>query len=147
MRASVISSFVLAGFYSALSVSHAGQLLEPENKLADDVLQLTLEDILSQQAQSLVTLTASPLKLAPASITAISDQDIERLGTRRLNEIVEIMSPSTVVLRHHAKNDHIGIRGIVGDQEDKNLLLVNGRLLNLRLQRVTRFALPSSGIY
>jgi len=66
----------------------------------------------------------------PASITNITDHDLKKIGARRLNEALDILIPNAIILRHHPAADHLGIRGIISDIEDKELLLVNGRLLN-----------------
>lgn len=95
-----------------------------------DFFNLSLEELMLVNIAKRASFSDIPDELAPASITNITDNDLKKIGARRLNEALDILTPNTIVLRHHPSADHLGVRGIISDIEDKELLLVNGRLLN-----------------
>ncbi|MFA5292010.1 MAG: TonB-dependent receptor plug domain-containing protein [Phycisphaerae bacterium] len=51
-------------------------------------------------------------------------------GARSLFELLDIYVPNLVWLRNHFEGDSLGLRGIIGDRNDKFLLLVNGLAMN-----------------
>jgi len=95
-----------------------------------DFFDMSLEELMLVNIARRASFSDIPDELAPASITNITDNDLKKTGARRLNEAMDILIPNAIILRHHPAADHLGIRGIVSDIEDKELLLVNGRLLN-----------------
>ncbi|MEX2093683.1 MAG: TonB-dependent receptor plug domain-containing protein [Pirellulales bacterium] len=79
------------------------------------------------------TLTATTTdSVSPYTVTHITREMIEKSGARTLNELLDVFVPNLEVIRHHSFQNHIGIRGIVSDREDKYLLRVNGRVTNQR---------------
>ena len=55
---------------------------------------------------------------------------IRKSGARSVLDLLEMYVPNMHYLPHHWEPRHIGIRGIIGDREDKYLLLVNGKVMN-----------------
>ena len=93
------------------------------------VSQMSLEELVNVQV-GIGTLTGSELREVPATVTTITSQDIKESGARNLNELLEIYVPNMLYLRHNWESDHIGIRGIIGDEDNKLLILVNGKVMN-----------------
>ncbi len=66
---------------------------------------------------------------SPASITTISQKQIQQSGARDLDELLEIYVPGLqIMLKGQA--GMIGIRGIISDRNNKLLLVVNGKNLS-----------------
>lgn len=93
------------------------------------VAEMSLEDLVKVQVGA-GTLSGSGLREVPATLTTITSQDIKDSGARNLDELLEIYVPNMLYLRHSWGSDHIGFRGIVGDEDNKFLILVNGRVMN-----------------
>lgn len=90
---------------------------------------MSIEELMNVKV-SAATLGGSDLRRAPAAITTITSADIRDSGARNLDELLEIYVPNSLYLRHSWEEDHFGIRGIIGDEDNKFLLLVNGRVMN-----------------
>ena len=90
------------------------------------------EEILFMEIPTVVTatLTKTAPRLVPAAMTTVTDEQIKASGARSLFELLDIYVPDLQVIRHHWEPDHIGLRGIINDRDDKYLLLVNGRNMN-----------------
>ena len=111
------------------SMCLVGMLSADEAELKT-LFDMQLEELLLVNVGKRATFSDIPDRLAPASISTIGSNDIKRIGARRLNEALDIWVPNAMISRHHPAADHLGIRGINSDVEDKELLLVNGRLMN-----------------
>ena len=81
---------------------------------------------LAQISVSSASLTRIDRPLAPASITYITQKDIEDSGARRLDELLDIMVPNLLLVRHNYGPVHVGIRGLINDRENSYLYIVNG---------------------
>ncbi|MGA2070399.1 MAG: Plug domain-containing protein [Sedimentisphaerales bacterium] len=68
-----------------------------------------------------------------AAVTTVTAEQIKASGARSLFELLDIYVPNLQVIRHHWESDHIGLRGIINDRDDKYLLLVNGKVINERM--------------
>ncbi|TCI03672.1 hypothetical protein EZV61_09005 [Corallincola luteus] len=124
---------------STLSLICAAILLgQPTAYAEEDPLDLeTLFELdVSQLMQIGVSGTASATptieRLDPASVTTITQQMINDSETRSLFDLLEVYVPNFHYLPHHWEAKHMGMRGIMGDRDDKYLLLVNGRIMNER---------------
>jgi len=102
----------------------------PEAK--EDFLDMSLEELMTVEVRSSATLTQTSARLAPAAVTTITKEQILASGARSLFELLDIYVPNLEWIRHHWEADHLGLRGIINDREDKYLLLVNGRVMNER---------------
>lgn len=94
------------------------------------LFELSLEQLMSIEVQSSSTFTPTKTSQEPASITRINHNMIRKSGARSVLDLLEMYVPNMHYLPHHWEPRHIGIRGIIGDREDKYLLLVNGRVMN-----------------
>lgn len=94
------------------------------------LLELNLEQLMQIQLDGSATLTPTAQRHMPAAVTSIDRQMIEQSGARSLFDLLEIYVPSFHYLPHHWEAPHMGMRGIIGDRDDKYLLVLNGRVLN-----------------
>ena len=97
-----------------------------------DLTDLSIEDLMNVEIKSTATLTDTKPRLVPAAVTTITAEQIKASGARSLFELLDIYVPDLQVIRHHWESDHMGLRGIMGDRDDKYLLLVNGKVINER---------------
>ncbi len=98
--------------------------------LGDELLQMDLEQLMRVQVDGSATLTPTATRRMPASITTIDRRMIDNAGARSLFDLLEIYVPNFHYLPHHWEAPHMGMRGLIGDRDDKYLLVVNGRVLN-----------------
>lgn len=115
---------VLLGLAAALASAKPG--------LAGELLELSLEELMSLQIRPAGSLTTSSARLGPSTVTTITQEDIQASGARSLNELLDIYVPNLQMIRHHWEARHLGLRGIINDREEKYLLVVNGRVMNER---------------
>jgi outer membrane receptor for ferrienterochelin and colicin len=123
-----IKRFLLLSTLMAIMVS--AQTFAKEQKT--DLTELSMEDLMNVEVVSTATLTKTTPRLVPAAVTTITAEQINASGARSLFELLDIYVPNLQVIRHHWESDHIGLRGIINDRDDKYLLLVNGRVINER---------------
>jgi iron complex outermembrane receptor protein len=103
---------------------------QEEPKQKTDLTELSMEDLMNVEVVSTATLTKTTPRLVPAAVTTITAEQIKASGARSLFELLDIYVPNLQVIRHHWESDHLGLRGIINDRDDKYLLLVNGRIMN-----------------
>jgi outer membrane receptor for ferrienterochelin and colicins len=120
------SGCVLAAWLLGGVCSFAGAGPSAEEKA---VSEMSLDELVKVQV-AVGTLGGSELREVPATVTTITSRDIKQSGARNLDELLEIYVPNMLYLRHNWGSDHIGFRGIIGDQDNKFLILVNGRVMN-----------------
>jgi iron complex outermembrane receptor protein len=92
--------------------------------------EMPLEELMNVEVASTATLTETKPRLVPATMTTITAEQIQASGARSLYELLDIYVPNLEWLRQHYEPDVMGLRGIIGDRNDKYLLLVNGRNMN-----------------
>ena len=105
---------------------------QKETKQKADLTELSIEDLMNVEVVSTATLTDTKPRLVPAAVTYVTAEQIRGSGARSLFELLDIYVPNLQVIRHHYESDHMGLRGIISDRDDKYLLLVNGRVMNER---------------
>jgi len=105
---------------------------EQDSNKPDDLFEMTIEQLMEIEVASTATLTKTKPRLVPSAMTTITQEDIWASGARSLYELLDIYVPNLQWLRHHWEADVMGLRGIIGDRNDKYLLLVNGRVMNER---------------
>jgi len=101
-------------------------------KQQTDLTELSIEDLMNVEIKSTATLTDTKPRLVPAAVTTITAEQIKASGARSLFELLDIYVPNLQIIRHHWESDHMGLRGIINDRDDKYLLLVNGKVINER---------------
>ena len=98
----------------------------------EDLLQLNLEDLEQiQTADTSSTLIKTSRKLSPSIVTTITQKEIRESGARTLDELLEIYVPDLAYM-YKVDGNQIGIGGIISDRNNKILLLVNGRVMNVK---------------
>ncbi len=113
---------LLLGFLSAPTTAPTAE---------NDLLALDLEDLSQVPVlDSSATLTETDPALIPASITIITHEDIRRSGARNLDELLDIYVPGLAYM-YKVHGNQLGIRGIIGDRNNKILLTLNGRNMNI----------------
>jgi iron complex outermembrane receptor protein len=112
----------------AISVKTSGQ--EQDTNSNDTLIDKSLEELMNIEVVSTATLTKTTPRLVPAAVTTITAEQIQASGARSLFELLDIYVPNLQWIRHHWESDHLGLRGIINDRDDKYLLLVNGRIIN-----------------
>ncbi|NQZ56400.1 MAG: Plug domain-containing protein, partial [Lentisphaeraceae bacterium] len=99
--------------------------------MAKERYDYTFEELANMTFSS-ATLTETTIKDTPAAITLISAEMIRLSGARSLEELLERYVPGLQKLDHTFSTVQIGIRGILTEDNEKILVLVNGRVMNLR---------------
>ena len=123
----VLLFFVLMVLAAGVPTFAQGQ---DSSKQKADLADLSLQELMNIEVVSTATLTKTTPRLVPAAMTTVTAEQIQASGARSLNELLDIYVPNLQLIRHHWEGDHIGLRGIYGD--NKYLLLVNGRVMNER---------------
>jgi len=95
------------------------------------LFEMSMEELMEVEIRS-AALTPTSARMAPAAVTTITQEQIQASGARSLFELLDIYVPNLQWIRHHWESDHLGLRGIINDRDDKYLLLVNGRVMNER---------------
>src|SRR5262245_49081402 len=90
-----------------------------------DLDQLQNVNVTMESTPGALTEVPNDRNIVPAAVTRITKEDIWRSGARNLDELLEIFVPNLEISRHHWEQQHLGLRGIINDREDKYLLLVN----------------------
>jgi len=99
---------------------------------AQNILSLNLEDLSQIDIKNdSATLIKTYKKDTPASTTVITQKDIFQSGARNLDELLEIYVPSFAYM-YKVQGTQIGMRGIINDRNNKILLLVNGKVMNIK---------------
>lgn len=93
--------------------------------------QLSLDDLLSVQLETGSFLELD-LKSSPLSMTLIARSQIENSGARHLSELLEIYVPGFQYMVNKWNGTIWGMRGVTGDRNDKIIVLVNGRKMNMQ---------------
>lgn len=108
----------------------SGKIFADEAKDANDLFDLSIEELMDVDVSSTATLTEAKPRYVPAAVTTITAEDIKVSGARSLFELLDIYVPNLEWIRHSWEMGHLGLRGIIGDRDDKYLILVNGRVIN-----------------
>lgn len=127
--------------YSALAQS--GAAAAPE-----DFYNLTLAE-LGQVEISIATGNSTPLDRAPAAATVITAGEIQAMGARNLNDVLETVPGLHVSLSSLSRLDSVySIRGIHTGFNPQVLLMLNGIPVQYNVQggRPTLFRLPVTSI-
>lgn len=116
-------------FYSCLMVCFSPWIQAAEDH-PEPLLDMDLAALMQVTLKGSITLTPTANRRLPASVTTITRSMIADSGARNLFDLFDIYVPNYQYLPHHWEAPHMGMRGIIGDREDKFLLVVNGRVLN-----------------
>ncbi len=98
----------------------------------DELLSLDVEDLSQIKVEeAYATLSTMDPSETPASIIVITAEDIKNSGARNLDELLDIFVPGFQFM-YKTQGNQAGIRGIISDRNNKLLLTVNGRSMNIR---------------
>jgi len=97
---------------------------------ADDLLNMSLEELMDMPVDVSGSLTGSSRRLNPSTVTTLTQEDIRRSGARDLDELLDIYIPNFQRMNEYWETRKSGLRGINSDRDDKYLILVNGRVMN-----------------
>ncbi len=120
----IIGLVLLLVFFLPIQI-YAQEQVKPE-----ELFRMTIEELMEVKVVSSAALTEIEQHLIPAAVTKITHEQIELSGARSITELIDIYVPNIQVMKHSFARSHIGMRGIIGDVENKYLLLVNGRVMN-----------------
>lgn len=95
-----------------------------------ELLALSLDELMNMEVDSTAALTKTSRRKSPAAVITLTQEEIRRSGARSLDELLTISIPNLMLHWHGIEYQHLGLRGINSDREDKWLLLVNGRVMN-----------------
>lgn len=133
----------------ALVLLANGVYAETSSPLASgDFYNLSLAE-LGQVEISIATGNSTPLDRAPATATVISASEIQAMGARNLNEVLETVPGLHVSLSSLSRLDSVySIRGIHTGLNPQVLLMLNGVPVQYNVQggRPTLFRLPITSI-
>ncbi|MFY8274858.1 TonB-dependent receptor plug domain-containing protein [Pseudoalteromonas sp. SSDWG2] len=120
-----ISYLVTLILGSVIATNH-GHASQPE----DDLFSMSLEQLSKVKVRQASTLTNTVVQRIPASVTRISKEMIANTPARDLDELLEMYVPNLQLMKHGGSGQHIGIRGIISDLDNKFLVVVNGQVMN-----------------
>lgn len=109
--------------------------LQTDKSDSPDLYQMSLDELLQIKVTNSGAMTKTNLVKTPAAVTRLYQRDIQELGARSMLELLEIAVPSLQVIGHHWEMQHIGLRGITSDQEDKVMIIINDKVMNARALR------------
>jgi outer membrane receptor protein involved in Fe transport len=105
---------------------------EPNTPQREDFFDMSIEQLMNVEVASTAALTPVSARMAPATVTTITQEQIQAAAPRSLFELLDIYVPNLQWARNSWEADNLGLRGIMTDRDDKYLLLVNGRAMNER---------------
>ncbi|MDC3332686.1 TonB-dependent receptor plug domain-containing protein [bacterium] len=90
--------------------------------------QLSLTELLDVRVVATHTETTS--RAIPNAITTITTDQIRRSGARSLDEVLDVYVPGFMVM-NKLQTSMVGLRGINSDRNNKMMVLVNGKVVNI----------------
>ncbi len=95
------------------------------------LFELSLADLMSVRINS-GTLTGTSGITAPVARTVITAKEIAVTPARTILDLIEVYVPGATFVESWGATTQLGIRGILGDQNNSFLYLVNGKNTNLK---------------
>jgi iron complex outermembrane receptor protein len=149
-----------------MSIKYSLALLALTNILyaQNDIFSMDLEDLTQiETSNRTITLTNTDIKQIPSSFVIITQKDIQESGARNLDELLEIYVPD-IAYMYKVQGNQLGIGGIISDRNNKILLTLNGKNLNVKasdggavterwfsmlgdIKKITVISGPGSSIY
>jgi len=114
-----------------LSATIFGQDL-PDTVKAKDLIHLSFEELMNIQIET-GTLTSIKRSKVPVVLTVITHEDIKNTPARNLLDLLEVYVPGGSFTNHWL-GPRIGMRGVMSDQNNSYLLIVNGENMNLQYE-------------
>ncbi len=133
----------LCGLFVLSTPIFAVEISEEKEKRLDNLLDLGLQELgevevkledvfdvfdglVTQNTVTLASGVEQSTDSAPASITVMTAQDIEAMGARSLDEILEIVPGLHISLTQVGFNGQYDIRGMHSDNNNEVLVMLNG---------------------
>jgi len=88
------------------------------------------EDLLFMEVPGVIVPLTNRSQI-PASVTTITAEDIQITPAKNIIDLIEVYVPGALWM-NHSDGTQVGIRGVISDRRNKYLLLVNGRLMNVK---------------
>jgi iron complex outermembrane recepter protein len=104
-----------------------GPTTQPEKRGANDFTNLSLEDLMNVEVTS-VSKKAESIAVAPAAVTVISQDDMQRSGFATIPDMLRL-APEVDVARTNSFTWAVGVRGLNDQYNGTLLVLQDGRSL------------------
>jgi outer membrane receptor for ferrienterochelin and colicin len=101
-----------------------------DNEIVQELFDMSLDELMNVKVQT-GTLTGIENLKSPVSVTVITSEEIKLTPARNIYDLIEVYVPGAIWMNHH-DSPHLGIRGIITDRNYKILLLLNGRVMNMK---------------
>lgn len=131
IKTQTILSIIILGLFLFVSIISNAQG-KTDTPTAKDLTELSFEDLLYIEIKT-ASLTGLEKIKTPGSITTITKEEIQATPYRNLLDLLEVYVPSGTFVNHWL-GPRIGIRGVIGDQNNSYLLLVDGENMNLQTE-------------
>lgn len=126
-----------------LSIQLNGQHLSDTLK-AKDLVSLSFEDLMNVKITT-GTLMSIERSKVPSTLTVITREDIENTPARNLLDLLEVHVPGATFTNHWL-GPRIGMRGVMGDQNNSYLLIVNGENVNSQYENGPVFEIQNKDL-
>lgn len=104
----------------------------PDSNISENLFNLDIESLSQiKVSDDSITLIGVDRKYVPSMVTTITQDDIKNSGARSLDELLEIYVPD-VAYMFKVDGNQLGIAGIISDRNNKILLTLNGKVLNIK---------------
>jgi len=100
-----------------------------EEEEMEQLMGMSIQELLDVNIDIKGTMVDIDKRMHPASITVITSEDIRLTPARNIYDLIEVYVPGALWMNHFT-GAHLGMRGVIIDQDYKILLLVNGKNMN-----------------
>jgi iron complex outermembrane receptor protein len=113
--------------------SQPAKSVQADEEEATNFFEMSIEELMNVKVETSAALTKTSRRLTPFALTTITQEDIRRSQARSLYELLEMYVPNLQMIFTSEQPKALGLRGIISHRSDKFLLLVNGRIMNERM--------------
>ena len=132
LRVSGMKTFRLLVLFAAVFLPGGALGFAQEEQSSSPLLDMSLEDLMKVEVESIYAASRHPQKVteAPASITVITSDKIQKYGYRTLAEVLR--SVRGFFVTYDRNYNYLGVRGLnrPGDYGSRVLLLIDGHRVN-----------------
>ncbi len=119
-RTKLYFSFLLIDCLLALLTN-----VQATESMPTDYTQMNLKELMSLEIFTAASMLPTELKKAPGSVYSFDRRDFQRLGVRRLDELLEYV-PGFQLNQYRKRHQSIWARGMIDRYNDKMKLLIDG---------------------